>query len=371
MATKYHDNKFPPKIDLDKEILTLLSQARTELGRYDGFLSSMLNSEILLSPLFTQEAVLSSKIEGTQSTLTEVLKFEGNQENQKGLSEEKRNDLKEILNYRHALNRAIELMNDKNYPLSQRLFKAAHKELMKGVRGKNKSPGVYRKIPVWIGPDKSNIETARFIPVDANNIQNAMSDFEKYVHYSEDYDDLIKIAILHAEFEAIHPFLDGNGRLGRMFIPLYLSDKKILSRPSFYISNYFEKNRDSYYDLLLNISKDNDWLSWCKFFLSGIIEQAKDNLNRAQEIQNYYRDLKEEIPKISKSQYGITALDFIFKNNYFNSTTFYTKSQIPKPTAQRLLRVFSEKNILTYSRGSGRTPNFYIFKKLIDIADGK
>ena len=223
MSTKYHYGDFPPKFKLDKEIYDLVSEARTELGRYDGFLSSMTNHETLLSPLFTQEAVLSSRIEGTQSTLTEVLEFEGYDGKQKGLSEEKKQDIREVLNYRYALTHAIKRLEE--IGLSQRILKESHTELMKGVRGEAKTPGTYRKIPVWIG--SGDISTARFIPIDAHKIGEAMSAFEKYIHdESTDYDDLIKVAILHAEFEAIHPFLDGNGRLGRMLIPLYLTEKK-------------------------------------------------------------------------------------------------------------------------------------------------
>ncbi len=368
MATKYHEDKFPPVFELDKEIQKLVNQARTELGRYDGFLSSMINSETLLSPLFVQEAVLSSKIEGTQSTLTEVLEFEGGG-NQQNISKEKKEDMKEVLKYRYALQKATELL--KGVPLSQRLFKASHKELMRGVRGENKTPGEYRKIPVWIGADKSNIETARFIPIEANKIIDAMGAFEKFLHNNEHFDDLIKIAILHAEFEAIHPFLDGNGRLGRMIIPLYLSEKNLLNSPSFYISSYFEKNKESYYNLLLNVSKNNEWLQWCKFFVKGIIEQSIENLDKAKKINEYYNELKNKIPSITKSQHGITALDFIFKKNYFNSTNFYKNANIPKPTAIRILSVFENEEILECIHGAGRKPNFYFFIKLIDIANGK
>ena len=368
MAIEYLYNSFPPKIEQDKEIFKLVSEARTELGRYDGFLSSMLNSDILLSPLFLKEAVLSSKIEGTQSTLTEVLEFESDTSKQKNLSQEKGLDIKEILNYRYALAVAIKLL--KKYPLSQKVLKDSHKVLMKGVRG-GTNLGEYRKVPVWIGPNKSDIKVARFIPITADKIPSAMSSLEKFLHYSNEYDDLIKIAVLHAEFEAIHPFLDGNGRLGRMLIPLYLADKKLLSSPSFYISQYFEKNRESYYDLLLEVSKSNDWLSWCKFFIKGIIEQSQDNFKRAKAINNYYRELKEKIPRITKSQYGIAALDFIFKKNYFSSPVFYKDSKIPKQTAVRLLNVLEKEKILHCVHGLGRNPNFYVFKKLIDIADGK
>lgn len=367
MATDYHYNQFPPKFSLDEDIIQTVGRARTALGRYDGYISAMHNSHILLAPLFMQEAVLSSKIEGTQSTLTQVLEFAAG--NAGKATEAEKSERQEIINYRDALSLAIK--ETKKIPLSQRILKIAHRKLMQGVRGEVKTPGEYRKVPVWIGTDKSNKNTARFIPIDVPKINDAMSQFEQYLHYSDDYDDIIKVAILHAEFESIHPFLDGNGRLGRLFIPLYLTEKKLLSSPSFYISSYFEKNRNSYYDLLLGVSKNGDWLSWCKFFVRGIEQQATENFERAQKIIDFYNKLKIKLPAMTRSQYGITALDYIFKNSYFSSTTFYNEVQIPKPTAIRLLNIFVEKGVLVRLVGKGRKPSFYTFKKLIDIADGK
>jgi len=367
MALQYHYQKFPPQLKVDDQLHDLLSHARTELGRYDGFLASMEGSEVLLAPLLTQEAVLSSRIEGTQSTLTEVLEFEMREGRVQGLSEKQYSDRQEILNYRAAMYKAIQEL--KRLPLSQRIIKAAHRKLMQGVRGENKSPGKYRRVPVWIGG--ASLETARFVPIDAQYIDTAMSAFERYIHNDKRHDDFLKVAILHAEFEAIHPFLDGNGRLGRMIIPLYLFVKGLLSRPWFYISSYFEKNRQEYYDRLLAVSEKDDWLNWCTFFLTGVLEQAKENLTRAQKIIDFYKELKRLIPTISRSQYGITALDFIFNTPVFNSLTFYQKVNIPKPTAQRLLPTFVQHNILLCIKGKGNSPNEYTFQKLIDIADGK
>ncbi len=176
---------------------------------------------------------------------------------------------------------------------------------------------------------------------------------------------------IDAEFEAIHPFLDGNGRIGRMIIPLYLWKKGLLNAPSFYISEYFEQNKQHYYDGLLAVSANNDWLNWCKFFMTAIEQQAKENLQRATAIIDYYEQLKIKMPEMTKSAHGITALDFIFKTTYFNSTSFCKKTCIPEATAKRLLRVFENNDLLTCIKGAGRIPNFYIFKKLIDIADGK
>ena len=368
MVTTYHYGKFPPKnLAKDKSLQQLINKARENLVRYDGLLLAISNPKVLLTPLLKQESVLSSKIEGTQSSLSDVLEFEAD-ENKK-INLDKKNDILEVINYRLAIEKATKLLN--TYPLSNKVLLKTHKVLMQGVRGKNKSPGIYRKVPNWIGSD-NNKENARFIPIDANKIGNAMSEWEKYIHDDNSLDDFLKVAILHAEFEAIHPFLDGNGRLGRIFIPLYLWQKKILSSPSFYISAYFEKNRQKYYDLLLNISRKNDWASWCKFFLQAIIKQSQDNQNKVKKIMLLFKELRIRIPEITKSQYGITALDYIFNKPYFNSKQFYNEVKIPKPTAQRLLKVFCNSEILLLGKkGVGRTPNFYLFSKLLNIVEGR
>lgn len=366
--TNYHYGKFPPHNIDGARLQPLLNQARTALGRYDGLLMAITNPHVLLSPLFKQEAVLSSKIEGTQSSLSEVLEFEANT-NSKQYSQEKRDDILEIINYRSAIQKTIELLG--KYPLSQRVLLESHKILMRGVRGKNRSPGEYRKIPNWIGADRTNRENARFIPISADKINDAMTLWEKYIHENNRVDDLLKVAILHAEFEALHPFLDGNGRLGRIFIPLYLWQKSLIQSPSFYISAYFERNRQAYYDYLLGVSHANDWTSWCQFFLQGVLEQAQNNQSKAKKILDLYNELKTTIPSSTKSQYGIIALDFVFKEPHFRSKSFYEKANIPRPTAQRLLRVFCEKEILLRIKGAWRTSNFYLFKKLLNIAEGQ
>ncbi|MGQ0446716.1 MAG: Fic family protein [Beijerinckiaceae bacterium] len=229
MSVSYHDGRFPPR-ELDwPRLLPLIGPANAAIARYDGVLHGVPNPNILLSPLSVQEAVLSSRIEGTQTTLGEVLEFEAEGE----LFDEstpKKADIHEVLNYRAALNEAIRLLNE--LPLSQRLIRGAHKVLMQGVRGHNKSPGEYRRIPNWIGPEGSTIERARFVPCGADRLPQAMDEWERYLHAAAP-DRLVQLAIVHAEFEAIHPFLDGNGRLGRLLVPLFLFSQGLLSRLNF------------------------------------------------------------------------------------------------------------------------------------------
>lgn len=224
--------------------------------------------------------MLSSKIEGTQVTLGEVLEFEA-QGHLFDESTPKKADVREVLNYRAALREAQALMSE--FPLSQRLIKETHRVLMNGVRGRHKDPGEYRRMPNWIGPEGCSIEQARFVPPGADRIESAMAGWEAYIH-GDAPDRLVQLAIVHAEFEAIHPFLDGNGRIGRLIIPLFLYAHGLLSQPNFYLSEYLEANREEYYDRMLAVSRGDNWTGWVAFFLRGIIAQAEANTQKVQRI---------------------------------------------------------------------------------------
>ena len=363
---RYHLGGFPPnQLDLQR-LLPLVGPAHGELARYDGILSAVPNADVLLAPLITQEAVLSSRIEGTQATFAEVLEFEAAEET---VSEEKKADIHEVLNYRVALRHAVAEME--TLPLSQRLIKNADQVLMQGVRGQNRAPGEYRRVPNWIGRPGCTMEEARFVPPDALLVPGAMSAWERYVH-ADVPDKLIQMAILHAEFEAIHPFLDGNGRLGRLLFPLYLVDKKLLSSPNFYISAYLEARREEYYDRLLAVSRDSDWTGWCVFLLTAIIEQARANSAKARAILNLYQEKKRRITDLTHSQYAVMALDWLFSRPVFKAPDFYAAGDIPSPTARRILKFLTEEGILhTLRAASGRRPAILAFSRLLNITEGR
>lgn len=326
------------------------------------------NPNVLLSPLTTQEAVLSSRIEGTQATIGEVLEFEA--EGEPGdESTAKKADIHEVLNYRAALAEASRLLEE--LPLSQRLIRLTHERLMQGVRGKGKAPGEYRRIPNWIGPEGCTIEQARFIPCSADALPGAMTAWETYIHDPAP-DALIQLAVLHAEFEAIHPFLDGNGRLGRLIIPLFLKSKGLLSAPNFYLSEYLESHRDEYYDRLLAVSRDGDWTGWCGFFLRAIIEQAGTNQTKAQAIHALYTARKDWMVEATRSQYGVRALDWFFSRPIFVASDFVTQADIPEPTAKRILRLVRDNGLLREIRASsGRRPAVLAFPELLNICEGR
>lgn len=363
---QYHFGRFPPD-NLDyQRLVPLIGPANAAVARYEGVLHAVPNAQVLLSPLTTQEAVLSSKIEGTQATFGEVLEYEAASDI---TSVNRRGDIQEVLQYRAALQSAVRLMQD--VPLSQRLMRHAHKVLMQDVRGHHKAPGEYRRIPNWIGPKGCEVDGARFIPPPANQIEDLMSAWERYMH-GRALDVLVQLAVLHVEFEAIHPFLDGNGRLGRLFVPLFLVDKGLLSAPHFYISAYLQRKDDQYYERLLAVSCDDDWSGWCAFFLEAIISQAKANEGQARAILDLYRDKKEWITNLTRSQHAVRALDWFFEKPVFRASDLAKAPNIPAPTAGRILREVRDAGMLREIRpASGRRPAILAFTELLDIAEGR
>ena len=362
----YHLGQFPPT-NLDwASLMPLVGPAHAAIARYEGTLRGIPNANVLLSPLTTQEAVLSSRIEGTQATFGEVLEFEAG--GQSG-SKEREADIAEVLNYRNSLRHAVDMMEQ--LPLSLRVVKEAHRVLLQGVRGQDKMPGEFRRVLVWIGSRDGGIENARFIPVESSKVQEAIYAWENYLH-ADAPDLLIQLAVVHAEFEAIHPFRDGNGRIGRLLIPLFLVEKRILQRPNFYISEYLEGNREGYYDALLSVSRDRNWTSWCEFFLRALTVQARENEMKVINIMELYDRKKEWIINTTHSSYAITALDELFNRPVFRASNFASAAGIPKQTASRILRVARDGGLLRQVRPpSGRTSAILAFPELLNIAEGR
>lgn len=366
---RYHLGKFPPS-DLDwRRLIPLIGPANAALARYDGLLSAIPNARVLLSPLTTQEAVLSSRIEGTRVTMGEVLEVEAGGE-PAGLTREKRGDVEEVLNYRIALNSCAKALSER--PLSQHLLREAHALLMHGVRGRDKTPGQYRKDQNWIGPEGCTLETASFIPIAPEHLQAGMDAWSAYLNDAAQPDPLVQLALIHLEFEALHPFRDGNGRLGRMLIPLFLYQRRLLSSPCFYMSGYLEMRRDDYQKSLRAVSREDAWTDWVDFFLRGIVEQAKDDEAKARRILALYDENKDRLVSLTHSQYAIHALDFIFQAPVFASTHFVVNSGIPRPTAMRILGLLRESGLLnTLREGKGRRFGIFAFSALLDVAEGR
>jgi len=364
---RYHGGRFPPpQLDWER-LIPLLGPTAAAVARYDGVLAAVPNPGVLLSPLTTQEAVLSSRIEGTQATFDEVLEFEA--EGEAGNRPPERTaDIHEVLNYRRALREAERMMAE--LTLCLRVIRAAHRLLMDGVRGHGKSPGELRRVPNWIGPPGCAIEEARFVPIAADKLPAAMGAWERYAN-EDTADRMVQLAVLHAEFEALHPFLDGNGRLGRMLVPLFLWQTGIIRAPMFYLSAYLEARRDEYYERLLAVSRDGDWTGWCRFFLDATRVQAETNHRKASDILALYESMKPRLRELTRSQYVVHALDWMFERPIFKSSDFVDSAGIPVPTAKRVLRILKESGVLkTVSEGRGRRAAILAFPELLNIAEG-
>jgi Fic family protein len=343
----------------------LIGLANASLARFDGIIQNIVNPLLLLSPLTTQEAVISSKIEGTQASMEEVLEFEVAPD--KTLEPSKLEDIQEIINYRQAMGQAVSEL--KKRPLCLNLIKKLHIMLLDSVRGRNKAPGEFRRVQNFIGPVGCLIDKASFVPPSPELVNSAMDNWEKYVHYDEK-DLLVQLAIVKAQFELIHPFLDGNGRMGRMLIPIFLYEKNLLSEPVFYLSEYFESKRDIYYERLLAISQQNDWNGWIHFFLNAVIDQANSNTNRAKAILGLYNRMKQKVTDKINSKYLIQAIDVLFSSPILTTSNFVLKSKIPKHSAIRIINAMKQSNIIVEIKpGKGRSPSIMLFPELYAIIE--
>lgn len=362
----------PQKLPLNNIKLELLinsiSNANREIGYFNGVLFGIPDAEILLSPLTTNEAIFSSKLEGTITSLEEVYKFEAGQ---KPDVESKRNDIQEVINYRNAMKAAeIEL---RKRPFNLNLLKRLHSVLLDSVRGRFKKRGSFRTTQNWIGPEGCLIEQANFVPPEPQEVSKYLYNWEEFYH-SDSPDPLVQLSIIHAQFEIIHPFLDGNGRIGRMLIPLFLYDKKFISRPVFYISEYLEMNHDKYINFLrLLDQKPDSWHNWIIFFLKALEEQAKANSTKAKDILNLYIELKSKIFNLTHSRFAIPLLDQLFKMPIFQSSYLKEMDGKPsKPTINMLLtRLREDGTIKVLREGSGRRPYIFVLRELINLVEGR
>ena len=355
----------PEKLPLEninwEDLLTNIVKANSAVAKFDGLLESIPNPLLFLNPLMTQEAVLSSKIEGTQASLNEVLAFEAAPKRK----QDNINDIEEVINYRNALLFATKELE--NRPICLNFIKDMHKILLQGVRGQNKARGEFRRIQNWIGKSNSTIETASYVPPAPHLLLDFLSNWEKYCHYDEK-DKLVQLAIIHAQFEIIHPFLDGNGRIGRILIPLFLFEQKILKYPALYVSEFFEENRQNYYDNLRAVSDKKAWHEWINYFLVAITSQAINNTKRAKSIIQLYEEMKHIIQDVTKSRNSLKVQDFLFSKLIFETPNFTESTELSKPHAARVIKSLLENKIIdTVTPAQGRRPAMYSFKPLMDI----
>lgn len=274
----------PPDVPLTAELFRTHSAADRAVAELSGIGRTLPNPHLLIEPFIYREAVLSSRIEGTQATITDLYAYKAAQLALPGVADEsQRSDVKEVANYVRALEFGLEQLG--TYPLSLWFVRELHRHLLEGVRGELQRPGEFRQVQNFIGAPGSTIQTARYIPAPPHELSALLDAFERYVQDDDRYPALLRLALIHYQFEAIHPFLDGNGRVGRLLISLLLSHWGLLAQPLLYLSAYFERHRADYYDLLLRVSQAGDWSAWVMFFLRGVEEQARDAFNRAAQLE--------------------------------------------------------------------------------------
>ena len=346
-----------------QKVALKVSEASATLAYYNGVLESIINPAIFLSPLETKEAVLSSRIEGTITTVDEVLKYEADL---KPESLSKENDIIDVLNYRKATRSAKEWLR-RDLPFNLTLICAIQNELLQGARGKDKHPGELRKEHVWIGPKGRPIEEATYVPPEPLGLKIHLDNLIDYMNRT-DQEVLIQTAIMHAQFEIIHPFCDGNGRTGRILIPLYLWCKGRISTPMFYISEYFDENRDQYVENLRKISDAKDWEHWILFFLEAISTQAKRNSEKATQVLSLYNLMRGRIAGLTKSPKASQVLDALFMTPIIRTSNFIKLTGLKPQTAHRIIALLKEEKILSsIVKPSGRTPEVLVFDDLFEL----
>lgn len=297
-----------PPLLMDAEILRLLSDADRALGRLDGVATMLPNPDLFVAMYVRQEAVLSSQIEGTQSTLEDVLQFEIN-----ASGRDRPKDVEEVVNYISALNHGLRRLKEDGFPLSLRLLREIHARLLEGVRGSERTPGEFRRTQNWIGPAYCRLTDATFVPPPVHEMNAALDNIEKFLHDKESLPVLVQCALAHAQFETIHPFLDGNGRIGRLLITLMLCEQEILQRPLLYLSLYLKQHRAEYYDRLMAIRNEGNWESWVKFFLRGVYEVSLSATHTARQILHLREHHREILAQNKRGASANLLLDHLYE----------------------------------------------------------
>lgn len=342
----------------DMEIQHLLSQADRQIGRLDMYSEYIPNIDLFISMHVAKEATQSSKIEGTQTNIEEAFL------EREDLGDERRDDWEEVHNYISAMNQAIQQL--KELPFSSRLIRDAHEVLLQSVRGQHKLPGEFRKSQNWIGG--ASINDASFVPPVHTSVPELIADIEKFAHNDQAYfPDLLKIALIHYQFETIHPFLDGNGRVGRLLITLYLVDKEILKKPILYLSDFFERHRMLYYDNLMRVRTHNDIKQWFKFFLVGVIETAKNGIATFDAILKLKKEKEEIIQKIStRSHHLLKILEKLYQKPVINAVQIVKITGVSMPTAYKILEELKQYEILKEVTG-GKRSQIFMFESYIRL----
>ncbi|HBA72449.1 MAG: cell filamentation protein Fic [Geobacteraceae bacterium GWC2_55_20] len=342
----------------DMGLIQLLGQADRELGRLDMYSDYIPNLDLFIRMHVLKEATQSSKIEGTRTNMEEALL------DKEDVALDKRDDWEEVQNYVAAMNEAIDNLH--TLPFSARLIKETHRTLLQGVRGKHKLPGEFRESQNWIGG--ATISDAVFVPPVHTSIGELISDIEKFAHNEEHYfPELLKIALIHYQFETIHPFLDGNGRVGRLMITLYLVNKGILKQPLLYLSDFFERNRSNYYDNLMRLRDKNDLLRWFKFFLVGVIETAKNGIQTFDNILKLQKQVEAQIQTLgSRASNAQKVLNYLYRQPLVDAAKVGEVAEISPASAYKLIVDLEQFGILKEITG-GKRGKQYLFDSYLQL----
>jgi len=328
----------PPDLPFTPSLVRALSDADRALGELAGLGRTLSNPQLLVRPYIRREAVLSSRIEGTQSNIADLYAFEAGQQALPGvLPAPPEADVREVHNYVTALEYGIKRLE--TLPVSLRLIRELHERLMKGVRGDRATPGEFRRSQNWIGRPGCTLNEATFVPPPVHEMDEALGAFEKYLHAENDHPPLLRLAFIHYQFEAIHPFLDGNGRIGRLLITLLLTSWNLLGLPLLYLSVYFERRRDEYYHRLAAVSRSGAWEEWATFFLVGVTEQSRDAISRAgrlQDLQASWRNRLQRLKRTTALPLGI--VDALFENPTLSATQVARRFDVTHQAAMKALR---------------------------------
>lgn len=351
-----------PPLNLDSQILRLLSKTDQALGRLDGVAEVIPNPDLFVMMYIKKEAVLSSQIEGTQASLIDVLEFEA-----KTLEPKKPTDVGEVVNYVKAINYGLEQIKS-GKDISIPLLKKLHYYLLKDSRGRERDPGKLRATQNWIGPPGSDISNATYIPPKVSDMKLALKQLEKFIKKEADLPPLIKAGLIHSQFETIHPFLDGNGRIGRLLITLFLIQSGHITRPLLYPSYYFKQNRTEYYERLQAVRDMGEWESWMKFFLGGMLEASKNAIDTSMNILELRKEQQKMITdKLgNKSGSALKLYDGLFNSPYVMVYSIVEITSLSYPNANRLATTFEQLGILRETTGQKRN-RIYEFKRYMDI----
>ncbi len=353
-----------PPVQMDLELTKGLSDADRALGRLDGVASILPNPNLFVAMYVRQEAVLSSQIEGTQSTLEDVLQFEARGGSRKDRRRSLEMDVEEVVNYVDAMNFGLSRVAD--LPLSLRLLREIHGRLLQGVRGERRNPGEFRRTQNWIGPADSTLKTAQFVPPPPHEMHQFLDNLEKYLH-NTDVPTLLLCGLAHAQFETIHPFLDGNGRIGRLLITFLLCERQVLAQPLLYLSHYLKAHRAEYFDRLMAIRNQGDWESWLKFFLQGVYLTSHAATRRARAILGLLEQHRQTVNQYLPGRHnGLRLLDYLFEQPIISVRMAENHLGCAYATAGKLVEEFERLEIVRESTGQKRHRQ-YRFVSYLDL----